>query len=117
LNRNKSQEKQNWPQRIKKWHLSIQRLREFAMNRHTELVNARYEAMMFAKSAEDALKAAHELVRLVLGEDAQSRSLQEALKETCRRIRPSEDPREQSRFEAEFVELGIWPNSAQKIAA
>lgn len=87
------------------------------MNRYTELVNARYEAMMFAKTAEDARKAAHELVRVVLDEDAPKRSLEEALRETCRRLRPSQDPREQARFEAEFVELGIWPNSAQRIAA
>lgn len=87
------------------------------MNRYTELVNARYEAMMFAKSAEEARKAAHQLVRVVLGEDTPDRSLEEGLKETCRRIRPSEDSREQARYEAEFVELGIWPNSAQKMAA
>ncbi len=87
------------------------------MNRYTELVNARYEAMMFAKTAEEARKAAHELVRVVLGDDRPKGPLEEALKETCRRLRPSADPREQARFEAEFVELGIWPNSAQKIAA
>ena len=87
------------------------------MNRYTELVNARYEAMMFAKTAEEARKAAHELVRVVLGDDAPKRSLEEALKETCRRMRPSEDPREQARFEAEFVELDIWPNSAGTMAA
>jgi hypothetical protein len=87
------------------------------MNRYTELVNARYEAMMFAKTAEEARKAAHELVRVVLGDEASKRPLEEALKEICRRIRPSEDPREQARFEAEFVELGIWPNSAHTMAA
>lgn len=87
------------------------------MNRYTELLNARYEAMMFAKTAEDARRAAHELVRVVLGEEAPQWSLQEALRETCRRIRPSQDSQEQARFEAEFVELGIWPNSAQTMAA
>lgn len=87
------------------------------MNRNAQLVNARYEAMMFARTPQEARKAAHELVRMVLGEDAAYRPLEEALKETCRRLRPSEDPREQTRFEAEFVELGIWPNTAQKIAA
>jgi len=87
------------------------------MNRYTELVNARYEAMMFAKTAPEARSAAQELVRVVLGDDAPNRPLEEALKETGRRLRPSADPREQARFEAEFVELGIWPNSAQKIAA
>jgi len=72
--------------------------------------------MMFARTPQEARKAAHELVRMVLG-DASSRPLEEALRETCRRLRPSDDPREQGRFEAEFVELGIWPNTAQKIAA
>ncbi len=87
------------------------------MNRYTELVNTRYEAMMFAKTAPEARKAAHELVRVVLGDNAPNRPLEEALRETCRRLRPSEDPREQARYEAEFVELGIWPNSTQKVAA
>jgi hypothetical protein len=87
------------------------------MNRYSELVNARYEAMMFARSAQDARKAAQELVSLVLGEQAGKQPLETALRETCRRIRPSADPREQPRYEAEFVELGIWPASAQKIAA
>lgn len=87
------------------------------MNRYTELVNARYEDMMFAKSVEEARKAAHRLVRVVLGENYQAASLEDALRETCRKLRPSLDPREQSRFETEFIELGIWPTPAQKIAA
>ena len=43
--------------------------------------------------------------------------LEATLRECCRVLRPSVDPKEQARFEAEFVELGIWPASAQKLAA
>ena len=88
------------------------------MNRETQIINERYEAMMFAKSAAEARKAARDLTRLVLGDEAADRKLDDALRECCRRLRPSQDPREQARFETEFVELGIWPNApAQKIAA
>ena len=87
------------------------------MNRQTELVNDRYEAMMFAKSPEAARKAARELVRVVLGDEAAELPLAESLRETCRRLRPAEDPREQARFEAEFVEMGIWPAADQKLVA
>ena len=93
------------------------------MNRLSQLINERYDALMFAKSSEAARKAATELVRTVLGDQALDRPLADALRETCRRLRPSQDAREQARFEAEFVELGIWPASAaqpnqtQKIAA
>ena len=87
------------------------------MNRETQLINDRYEAMMFAKSPEAARKAARELVRVVLGDDAVQRPLEEALRETCRRLRPAQDSREQARFETEFVEIGIWPNIDQNRAA
>jgi hypothetical protein len=93
------------------------------MNRLTQMINDRYDALMFAKSPETARKAAKELVRSVLGDEALDRPLEQALRETCRRLRPSQDPKEQARFEAEFIELAIWPNSAaqpnhsQKIAA
>ena len=93
------------------------------MNRTTQMINDRYDALMFAQSAEAARKAARELVRILLGEDAVERPLDQTLRECCRRLRPSQDPKEQSRFETEFVELGIWPkpgaepNQAQKIAA
>jgi hypothetical protein len=87
------------------------------MNRRTQFINDRYEAMMFAKSPETARAAARELVRTVLGDEAANRPLEEALRECCRVLRPSEDPREQARFEAEFIELGIWPNGSQKMAA
>jgi len=87
------------------------------MNRETALINDRYEAMMFAKSPEAARKAARELVGVVLGEQASRRPLEESLRECCRRLRPAEDPKEQARFEVEFVELGIWPDASQKLAA
>ncbi|MBV8550095.1 MAG: hypothetical protein JOY54_02265 [Acidobacteriaceae bacterium] len=88
------------------------------MNRRTQTINERYEAMMFAKSAEEARKAARELVRVVLGDEAVKQPLGEALRECCRELRPSDDPREQARFENEFIELGIWPASNhQRVAA
>jgi hypothetical protein len=93
------------------------------MNRLTQMINDRYDALMFAKSPETARKAARELVRIVLGDEALDRPLEQSLRETCRRLRPSQDAKEQARFEAEFIELGIWPNSSaqpaqsQKIAA
>jgi hypothetical protein len=87
------------------------------MNRENQLINDRYEAMMFAKSPEAARKAARELVRVVLGDEALRQPLDEALRQCCRRLRPAEDLREQARFEAEFVELGIWPNVDHKLAA
>ena len=87
------------------------------MNRNSQIINDRYEALMFARSPEAARKAARDLVRVVLGEDGLERPLEEGLRQCCRQLRPSQDPREQARFESEFVEMGIWPNSAQKIAA
>jgi hypothetical protein len=72
---------------------------------------------MFARSPESARKAARELAKAVLGEEALLLPLEEALRECCRKLRPSDDPKEQARFEAEFIELGIWPNTAQRIAA
>jgi hypothetical protein len=87
------------------------------MNRHSELINERYEAMMFAKDAEVGRKAARALVRLVLGDEALNQPLEEALRETCRKLRPSTDPREQARFEAEFIELGLRPVVSQNAAA
>jgi hypothetical protein len=90
---------------------------ETAMNRRTEMINDRYEALMFAKTPEQAQVSARELIRVVLGEELAHKPLEEALRECCRVMRPSQDPREQLRFEAEFVELGIWPNSVRKMAA
>jgi len=87
------------------------------MNRRIQMINDRYEAMMFAKTAEQAREAARELVRVVLGDEATEKPLADALRECCRLMRPSQDPREQQRFEQEFIELGIWPNSSQRMAA
>ncbi len=87
------------------------------MNPNAQFINDRYDALMFAKSPEAARKAARELVKVVLGDEALQRPLNESLRECCRRLRPSEDPKEQERFENEFVELGIWPKNSQKIAA
>jgi hypothetical protein len=87
------------------------------MNRENALINDRYEAMMFAKSPEAARKAARDLVRVLLGEEALRLPLQEGLRECCRRLRPADDPREQARFEAEFIEMGIWPNVTDNLAA
>ncbi len=87
------------------------------MNKLNQLINDRYEALMFAKTPEAGRKAARELVRIVLGDEALQLPLEEALRQCCRQLRPSKDPREQARFEAEFVELGVWPNESQRIAA
>jgi hypothetical protein len=87
------------------------------MNRENQLINDRYEAMMFARSPEAARKAARELVRVVLGDEAVRQPLEESLRQCCRRLRPAEDPREQARYEAEFIEMGIWPNVEQKLVA
>jgi hypothetical protein len=87
------------------------------MNRRNQIINDRYEALMFAKTAEQARAAAQELIKLILGEDGLRKPLEEALRECCRVLRPSADVREQQRFEAEFVELGIWPTAAKKMAA
>ena len=78
-----------------------------------------YDALMFAKTPEIARKAAVALVRVVLGEEAVERPLEETLREVCREIRPSSDPKEQARYEAEFVELvmGARPSASQQIAA
>ena len=87
------------------------------MNRRNQIINDHYEALMFAKTAEQARAAARDLIKVILGEDALQRPLEDALRECCRVLRPSEDLREQQRFEAEFVELGIWPNTPQRAAA
>lgn len=87
------------------------------MNRRIQMINDRYETLMFAKTPEQARDSARELIRVVLGEEALHKPLEEALRECCRVMRPSQDPREQQRFEAEFIELGIWPGSGQKLAA
>jgi hypothetical protein len=88
------------------------------MDRNTQAaINARYDALMFATSPEAARKAARELVQLVLGDEAANRPLEESLRTVCRRLRPSDNPAEQARFEAEFVELAFAPTSARTMAA
>jgi hypothetical protein len=81
--------------------------------------DAPYDALMFAKTPELARKAAVALVRAVLGDEAAERPLDETLREVCREIRPSSDPKEQARYESEFVELVMGPRPAagQQIAA
>lgn len=80
-------------------------------------INTRYDALMFATSPDAARKAARGLVQLVLCEEAVNRPLEEGLRAVCRRLRPSENPAEQARFEAEFVELAFAPTSARTMAA
>ena len=88
------------------------------MDRNTQnAINARYDALMFATTPEAARKAARALVEIVLGHEAAHRPLEEALREVCRRLRPSENPAEQARFEAEFIELAFAPTSARTMAA
>ena len=87
------------------------------MSRSDQMIHDRYEALMFAKTPEAGRKAATELVKAVLGEEAAGLSMEESLRECCRRLRPSRDPREQLRFENEFVEMGLWPGGSQRIAA
>jgi hypothetical protein len=87
------------------------------MTRAAQQIQDCYDALMFAKTPDSARAHAGELVQLVLGERASELSLQEALRETCRRVRPSADPREQLRYENEFIELAIWPQNANRMAA
>lgn len=83
------------------------------MNKQTQLINERYEALLFARTPESGRKAAKELIKVVLGEGAlQQQSFEEALRQTCRKFRPSRDPREQARFEQEFLELALAPTPA-----
>jgi hypothetical protein len=87
------------------------------MSKMSELIENRYDALMFAKSPDDARGAAVELVRAVLGEEATKRSLRDTLKECCRILRPAADPKDQVRFEDEFVELAFWPGKSAQMAA
>jgi hypothetical protein len=87
------------------------------MDRKMQAVNAQYDALMFASTPEKARQAARALVELVLGDEADNRRLEEGLREVCRRLRPAENPAEQARFEAEFLELVAAPTSARTLAA
>lgn len=86
------------------------------MARISEVIDARYEALMFAKSATAARRAALDLIEVVLGDEAADYSLERGLRECCQVLRPSEDPKEQIRYENEFIELGIWPQTSQRQA-
>ena len=82
-----------------------------------QTIDSRYDALLFARTPEIARKAAQDLVRVVLGEEAVKRPLRETLRECCRVLRPARDPRDQNRFEEEFVELVFWPGKSAQIAA
>lgn len=87
------------------------------MTKMSESIENRYDALMFAKSPDDARAAAVELVRAVLGEEATKRSLRDTLKECCRVLRPATEAKDQARFEDEFVELAFWPGKSAQMAA
>jgi hypothetical protein len=87
------------------------------MAQFSSSIDSRYDALMFAKTPEAARKAAEELVRTVLGDRAGQLPLRDALRECCRTLRPAQDPKEQARFEEEFVELAFWPGRSHQIAA
>lgn len=75
-------------------------------------VDSQYEELLFAKSPEAAREAAVELVRAVLGQEALAWPREDALRECCRMLRPANDPKEQLRFEHEFLELAASVPSA-----
>jgi hypothetical protein len=83
------------------------------MDRNEEIISKRYDALMFARTPEEAKRAARFLAESVLGEDALHMPLERAMKEVCRKIRPASDPRDQARFEAEFLELVFTPTGGQ----
>jgi hypothetical protein len=87
------------------------------MTREAQAIQELYDNLMFARSAEYARKAASALAQAVLGEEADGLALQEAMRRTCRKLRPSVDPREQQRFENEFIELAIAPTGASHTVA
>jgi hypothetical protein len=87
------------------------------MAKFSQYIESRYDALMFAKSPEVAQQAANELTAAVLGERAAHLPLRESLRECCRVLRPAQDPREQARFEEEFIELAFWPDRTHQIAA
>jgi hypothetical protein len=89
-------------------------LLEKRVHRISEVIDARYEALMFAKSPAAARRAALDLIDVVLGDEAADYSLERGLRECCKVMRPAEDPKEQIRYENEFIELGIWPQSSAK---
>jgi hypothetical protein len=87
------------------------------MDRNEELISKRYDALMFARTPEEAKRAARLLADAVLGEEGVAMPLERALKEVCRKIRPASDARDQARFEAEFLELAFAPAPGANVAA
>ena len=87
------------------------------MNRADASINASYEAMLFARNPHSARNAARRLVRAVLGEEATNQPLEDSLRRCCQKLRPAADPKDQARFEEEFIELGVWPNEGKQLAA
>ena len=79
------------------------------MDRNEELISKRYDALMFARNSVEAKRCAKLLADAVLGEEGLGMSLERAMKEVCRKIRPAADARDQARFEAEFLELVFSP--------
>lgn len=87
------------------------------MTRELQLIQERYDALMFAKSPEQAHEAAWTLARTVLGGEADELSLEEAMRRCCRKIRPAADPRDEPRFETEFIELALGVFDLHRAAA
>jgi hypothetical protein len=87
------------------------------MDRNEEIISKRYDALMFARTPEEAKRAAKLLANGVLGESALHIPLERAMREVCRKLRPASDPRDQSRFEAEFLELVFAPTGGQTASA
>jgi hypothetical protein len=85
------------------------------MDRNEELINTRYDALMFAQTPEAAKRAAKALIEAVLGDLSAEMPLEEGLRQVCRKIRPATDARDQARFEAEFIELAIAPSGLQGV--
>jgi hypothetical protein len=83
------------------------------MTRAAQKIQDRYDALMFARTPDAARNAAGDLVLSVLGQRAFEISLEQALRETCRRLRPATDPREEQRFEDELIELALGANRSQ----
>jgi len=87
------------------------------MDRNEEMISKRYDALMFARTPEEAKRAARLLADAVLGEEGVAMPLERAMKEVCRKIRPASDPRDQARFEAEFLELAFAPAPGAHVPA
>jgi hypothetical protein len=86
------------------------------MDRNEEIISKRYDALMFARTPEEAKRSARLLAEAVLGEAGLALSLERAMKEVCRKLRPASDPRDQTRFEAEFLELVFSPTNSEHSA-